>query len=55
MTQGSDFDPRWLGRSIPERHWHFHRRLLERYGIILAPGEFGEMIKDIKSGRAPLV
>lgn len=49
------FDPRWLGKSIPERHWHFHRRLLERYGIVLAPGEFSDMIKDISTGRAPLV
>lgn len=49
------FDPRWLGKSIPERHWHFHRRLLERYDIVLAPGEFSEMLRDIASGRAPLV
>lgn len=49
------FDARWLGKSIPERHWHFHRRLLERYEIVLAPGEFSEMLKDIASGRAPLI
>lgn len=41
--------------SIPSYHWHFHRRLLERYGIILAPGEFSRMMRDIRSGRADLV
>jgi hypothetical protein len=52
---GDGFDTRWLGKSIPQRHWHFHRRLLERYNIVLAPGEFSEMLKDIASGLAPLV
>lgn len=55
MTDDDKFDARWLGKSIPERHWHFHRRLLERYSIVLAPGEFSEMLKDIASGKAPLV
>lgn len=55
MIDDDGFDARWLGKSIPERHWHFHRRLLERYDIILAPGEFSEMLKDIASKRAPIV
>lgn len=55
MIGDEGFDARWLGKSIPERHWHFHRRLLERYNIVLAPGEFSEMLKDIASGRAPIV
>jgi hypothetical protein len=55
MSGDNGFDTRWLGKSIPERHWHFHRRLLERYDIVLAPGEFSEMLKDIASGRAPLI
>ncbi|SIQ11927.1 hypothetical protein [Bosea sp. TND4EK4] len=55
MSSDIGFDTRWLGKSIPERHWHFHRRLLERYNIVLAPGEFSEMLKDIASGRAPLI
>lgn len=55
MIGDDGFDARWLGKSIPERHWHFHRRLLERYGIVLAPGEFSQMLKDITTGRAPLV
>ncbi len=55
MIGDNGFDARWLGKSIRERHWHFHRRLLERYDIVLAPGEFSEMLKDIATGRAPLV
>jgi hypothetical protein len=55
MGDESGFDSRWLGKSIPGRHWHFHRRLLERYGIVLAPGEFSQMLKDIASGQAPMV
>jgi hypothetical protein len=55
MIGDDGFDARWLGKSIPERHWHFHRRLLERYGIVLAPGEFSQMLKDIATGRAPLI
>lgn len=55
MIGDDGFDNRWLGKSIPERHWHFHRRLLERYDIVLAPGEFSQMLKDIGSGRAPLI
>jgi hypothetical protein len=46
------FDERWLGKAIPQHHWHFHKRLLERYGIVLGPGEFSQMMKDIESGRA---
>ena len=46
------FDNRWRGGSIPKKHWHFHRALYERYGIVLAPGEFSKMLKDIRSGRA---
>ena len=55
MIGDDGFDMRWLGKSIPQRHWHFHRRLLERYNIVLAPGEFSIMLKDIASGKAPLV
>lgn len=51
----SDFDPRWDGASIPENNWHFHRRLHERYRIVMAPGEFGAMVKAIKSGKALMV
>ncbi|MGB3541172.1 MAG: hypothetical protein WBA42_23725 [Mesorhizobium sp.] len=50
-----DFDPLWDGKSIPKHHWHFHRQLFARYGIILAPGEFSEMQRDIKTGWATLV
>lgn len=55
MTNDFAFDPRWDGRSIPQKHWHFHRQLLARYGIVLAPGEFSQMLRDIKQGRAQLI
>lgn len=51
----NDFDPRWNGKSIPKYHWHFHRQLFARYGILLAPGEFSEMLSDIKTGRATVI
>lgn len=51
----NEFDPHWSGKSIPKYHWHFHRQLFERYGIVLAPGEFSEMLRDIKAGRATVI
>ena len=50
-----DFDPLWNGKSIPKYHWHFHRQLFARYGIALAPGEFSQMLRDIKDGRATVI
>lgn len=55
MTNNIDFDPQWDGRSIPQKHWHFHRQLLDRYGIVLAPGEFSQILRDIRNGRAQLI
>ncbi|UFX43762.1 hypothetical protein HAP47_0031780 [Bradyrhizobium sp. 41S5] len=55
MTVSNYFDPRWDGASIPSEHWHLHRRLLERYGIVLAPGEFAKFATDIRKRRAHLV
>jgi hypothetical protein len=49
------FDPRWQAAAIPSCHWHFHRRLLERYGLVLAPGDFSAMVRDIRCGRAVVV
>lgn len=49
------FDPRWDGSSIPKEHWHFHKRLYERYGIVMAPGDFGAMVRAIKDGKALMV
>jgi|GEM_PF-4465943 len=51
----SVYDSRWDGASIPDKHWHFHRRLHERYGIVLLPGEFAQIVKDLKQGRALLI
>jgi hypothetical protein len=55
MANGDDFDERWNGASIPRNHWHFHRRLFERYAIVLAPGEYSGLLKDIKGGYVQLV
>jgi len=49
------FDSRWLGASIGEEHWHFHRQLLQRYSIVLAPGEFSRLFTEIKTGKAPMI
>jgi hypothetical protein len=48
-------DPRWHGAIIPIIHWHFHRRLLKRYGMVLGPGDFSCMVKAVKSGQATLI
>jgi len=55
IMTNDDFDLLWNGKSIPKYHWHFHRQLFERYGIVLAPGEFSEMLRDIKTGSATLI
>jgi hypothetical protein len=55
-TEETDqLDPRWIGVSIPCEHWHFHRQLLDRYRIVLAPGEFSLMVSAIKTGEALLI
>ncbi|BBK34757.1 hypothetical protein STHU_53910 [Allostella humosa] len=48
-------DTRWDGASIPQKHWHFHRQLLQRYGIVLGAGEFGGIIRAIRTGKALVV
>lgn len=55
MTRADAFDPRWLGLSIPAAQWHFHRQLLRRYKIVLAPGDFSAMLAAIQKGRALLI
>ena len=45
-------DRRWHGASIHKEHWHFHRRLFERYGIVLAPAEFSQMTNAIRKSKA---
>lgn len=51
----AELDPRWHGAMIPSEHWHFHRQLLERYKIVLAPGEFTLIHKALKAGTAQLI
>ena len=48
-------DAKWVGVAIPCASWHFHRRLFERYGIVLAPGDYSDMVKQIKKGKAQLL
>ncbi|MES0179697.1 hypothetical protein NKJ86_14000 [Mesorhizobium sp. M0025] len=55
MSKKPYFNPRWLGASIPEQHWHFHRQLLLRYGIVLGPGEFSDIVHDIRTGYAKVI
>lgn len=46
--------PEWPDGSIIKRaHWHFHQRLYERYnGMVLDPGNFSDILRQIKDGRA---
>lgn len=48
-------DVRWHGASIHKEHWHFHWRLFERYGVVLAPAEFSQMAISIRKSRALVV
>jgi hypothetical protein len=48
-----EFDQRWIGAFIGVAEWHFHRRLWQRYSIVLGVGEFKKIIRDIESGRSP--
>jgi hypothetical protein len=54
VTADEGFDPRWDGATIPEAHWHLHRQLYARYRIVMAPGDFSDMISGFRSGRAIL-
>jgi hypothetical protein len=55
MSKKLYFNPRWDGARIPRKDWHFHRQLLRRYGIVLAPGEFSEIVHEIRAGYAKLI
>ena len=52
IREPADFDSRWYNAVIPSNHWHFHRRLLDRYGLVLGPGEFSAIQRAIVTGRA---
>lgn len=55
MTEDAEFDPRWIGACIAKREWHFHRQLFLRYGVVLAPGQFSQIIAAIRCGQARLI
>ena len=46
------FQEVWNGASINKSDWHFHQRLLERYGIVLRPTEYSQLHrKTVIEGR----
>ncbi|MFD1704471.1 hypothetical protein ACFSCV_15795 [Methylopila henanensis] len=51
----SDLDPRWNGVFIEESQFHFHRRLLERWGVVLGPGDYSGMRRAIRKKQASYV
>lgn len=55
MTRHFAYDERWNGAAISQPEWHFHRQLLDRYGIVLGPGDYSHMLDRIRSGKALLV
>ena len=55
MTTDPHFNRRWLDVFIPAEHWHFHRQLLNRCNIVLAPGDFSAIVMAIQNGRARLI
>lgn len=50
-----ELHPRWIGAYISKQHWHFHRQLFLRYSVVLALGQFSQIIADIRRGQARLV
>jgi len=50
-----NFDVRWFGAVIQIQNWHFHRRLLERYGIVLGPADYSRIANAIAKGESPLI
>lgn len=52
MTRHFPYDERWNGASIDLEHWHFHKQLYERYGIIMGPGDFSHMKNGLRKGKA---
>jgi hypothetical protein len=55
VTLPDGLDPIWIGASIPQEHWHFHRRLWQRYWIVLGPGEFSAILRAIRRRKAVLI
>lgn len=48
-------DPRWHGALIEDNLFHFHRRLLERWDVVLGPGDYTAMRQMIRRGRATYI
>lgn len=44
----------WPEGTIFERHsWHFHKRLLQRTGLTLVPGEYTKIVRQIIRNQVP--
>jgi hypothetical protein len=55
ISDADGFDLRWDGAFIASVHWHFHRRLYERYRIVLAPGEFSQIARILEKNTGLFV
>ncbi len=44
-----------MGAVIDARQWHFHRRLFQRYGIVLGPADYSRIAKTIARRRVPFI
>jgi hypothetical protein len=55
VSHADELDSRWIGAVIRQDQWHFHRQLLARYKIVLAPGEFSLIVDSILTGKARLI
>ena len=52
---GDNLAKLWEGAVIDRVHWHFHRQLFKRYGIVLVPREFSKILYDIRKGKALII
>lgn len=54
-TDANGISPYPEGWMIQRKHWHFHRRLFERYGLVLGYRGFSRIVAQISSGKALLI
>lgn len=52
LRRTDDWPP---GTFFGEDSWHFHRRLLERYGMVFRPGDYSNVRKMIATNEVKLV
>lgn len=54
-SDAPEWDQRWNGAVITADRWHFHRRLLERYGVVLRPADYSRIARSIAHGETTLI